>query len=358
VSTSGGPSGGGSGSISEITSTDDSVTITDPTGPTTNLSVAGGGGGAGGALIVHDYDFTFNTPNLLTGAQTGYVPKVGDVVYGAWISISTAWDGTTPLGDFGQFDAINTGLLDQVGRGINDMTTADEDLGGTDSPTFAQGNGLIANGIGIVMEGTSPFLMVVSQDGTNDGADPGSTVGAATLHILYSTPGGGGGGGGSDSIFFTFQPAYEADQVPGYTGNMQWTIATPPMDTDPNNQGISQLLPTPGLVYAPGAAIFQAQDAIPALIASAVIPVAAGDTISGKFFINVTDAAGVNVGQLYAEAVLPNDDATTEVDLLATDYAFTLVGGTDLTWDAGTSTLSTTAGGTYFVLASAAIQWT
>ena len=42
--TSGG-TGGGVWTISEITSDDSSVTITDPTGPTTDLSVSGGGGG-------------------------------------------------------------------------------------------------------------------------------------------------------------------------------------------------------------------------------------------------------------------------------------------------------------------------
>jgi hypothetical protein len=39
------PTSAGGGTISELTSTDDSVTITDPEGPVTDLSVAGGGGG-------------------------------------------------------------------------------------------------------------------------------------------------------------------------------------------------------------------------------------------------------------------------------------------------------------------------
>ncbi len=52
--------GGGGGGITEITSTDMSVTITDPTGPTVDLSASGGS--QPGALAIKDY--LFNEPAL------------------------------------------------------------------------------------------------------------------------------------------------------------------------------------------------------------------------------------------------------------------------------------------------------
>lgn len=66
------PAGGGT--ISEITSDDDSVTITDPTGPTVDLSVSGGGGGVGQVLSL-----------VYNGADPADFPCWG---------VPTGWDST------------------------------------------------------------------------------------------------------------------------------------------------------------------------------------------------------------------------------------------------------------------------
>lgn len=65
------PAGGGSGggSVDEITSDDDTVTITDPTGPTVDLSVEGGGGGWPSADGTGPGNLTAETP---TDDTVGY----------------------------------------------------------------------------------------------------------------------------------------------------------------------------------------------------------------------------------------------------------------------------------------------
>ena len=58
---------GGTGTIEEITSVDDSVTITDPDGPITDLSVSGGGGGGITEIISEDGSVVIADP---TGPTT------------------------------------------------------------------------------------------------------------------------------------------------------------------------------------------------------------------------------------------------------------------------------------------------
>ena len=77
------PSGSGGGSISEITSDDDSVTITDPEGPITDLSVAGGGGGV---VSLSGTGLTNSPGDLL---QTGGL-EVQDASGGSGFTVSTA----------------------------------------------------------------------------------------------------------------------------------------------------------------------------------------------------------------------------------------------------------------------------
>jgi hypothetical protein len=74
---------------------------------------SGGGGGGAGAPVVHKFAFAYDTASLHTGA-TAYTPAAGDVLLDAWIEIDTAWDGTTPLGDFGAFAGGATGRRGNV----------------------------------------------------------------------------------------------------------------------------------------------------------------------------------------------------------------------------------------------------
>ncbi len=185
-----------------------------------------GGGGSAGASIVRAFPFAFDTPNILTGAAL-YTPTVGDILLDAWIEIDTAWDGTTPLGDFGQF-STQFGLYHNLGLGVLDMTLADAPNSGstgllisggsTSSLSELQAVWAVTNTLnvpaiplvpspqlflvtaadpGISQSGrfwpskvivADPIKICVSQDGTNTGADPGSTVGAAVLYLVTATP--------------------------------------------------------------------------------------------------------------------------------------------------------------------------
>ncbi len=179
---------------------------------------ATGGGGAAGAAIVRKFAFAYNTPGILTGAAL-YTPTVGDILLDAWIEIDTAWDGTTPQGDFGPFVNNSGGLLSNGPDfpGVCDMTQVDAAAldagllsgatgssgGGVRGPDFVQNTIYSLISVSLVSGNQNapgarlmplkwtvahPIKVVVSQDGTNTGADPGSTQGAAVLYLVTSTP--------------------------------------------------------------------------------------------------------------------------------------------------------------------------
>jgi hypothetical protein len=163
-----------------------------------------GGSSVPGATIVRKFPFAFDTPAILTGAAL-YTPTIGDVLLDAWIEKDTAWDGTTPLGDIGQF--LSGGHVGWFGNqdGAIDMTDLDAiDKLGSDSilSQNAAPSSLLSQNI---ISGTSPLTalvrlvpgkftaadpikVVVSQNGNNNGADPGSTQGAGVLYLVTSTP--------------------------------------------------------------------------------------------------------------------------------------------------------------------------
>src|ERR1700747_2143590 len=74
-----------------------------------------------GVPVVRKFPFSYNTPGLLTGA-TVYTPTIGDLLVGAWFEINTPWDGTTPLGEVGQFIDTNLGLFAYDTINAADMT--------------------------------------------------------------------------------------------------------------------------------------------------------------------------------------------------------------------------------------------
>jgi hypothetical protein len=151
-----------------------------------------------GAPVVRAFPFAFDSPNILTGHAV-YTPTVGDILLDAWIEIDTAWNGTTPLGDFGEFVGTAQGLF-AGGNGPTGLTT----MSGPD--TNLVGVGYLAGNNGESLAALSaagsagfrvapgkfttvdPIKVVVSQDGTNTGADPGSTQGAAVLYLVTATP--------------------------------------------------------------------------------------------------------------------------------------------------------------------------
>ena len=177
----------------------------------------------GGGIRVIACPFAFDTPNLLTGAAV-YTPTVGDLLLDAWFEIDTAWDGTTPLGDFGMFSSGGTGWLAHLSHlPPSDMTEADSpfeagmlmgqttsSLGALDAQYQVGGSGIwSATGSSspiplsyspganlgeggrlapLKFTAANPIKVVVSQDGRNTGADPASTQGAAILYLVVATP--------------------------------------------------------------------------------------------------------------------------------------------------------------------------
>ena len=180
----------------------------------------GGGGTPAGVAIVRKFPFAFDTPNILTGAAL-YTPTVGDVLLDAWMEIDTAWNGTTPQGDLSTFDGTAGGLFFNTlpGSSAVDMTLANvHGFGGGlltgGSVTRLSDAVMLANVVSSLRLAVSPALefkdanqlnpgnsvlpvkftnanpvkVVVSQDGTIVGADPGSTHGAAVLYLVTATP--------------------------------------------------------------------------------------------------------------------------------------------------------------------------
>lgn len=161
-------------------------------------------GASVGTPIVRKFPFTFATAGILTGAAL-YTPTVGDVLLDAWIEVATAWDGTTPRWDIGTFVGSVYGLFANVATapGLTGADTEDAGAGylqgdntraATLSIVSALGTAAAANGQTATrmapgkFTAANPIKVVVSQDGTVGGADPGSTQGAAILYLITATP--------------------------------------------------------------------------------------------------------------------------------------------------------------------------
>lgn len=158
-----------------------------------------------GVPVVRAFPFDYNTSGLLTGLEV-YTPTAGDLLLDAWFEITQAWDGTTPMGDLGTFDGVSYGYYGGYNAPV-DMAQQDEEAAspgllkhgsgsaGSAFPLSMMG-ALFSDGSGVGMgrflpgrfTGTDPIKVVVSQDGNNNGADPGSTVGSAVLYLVTVTP--------------------------------------------------------------------------------------------------------------------------------------------------------------------------
>lgn len=179
----------------------------------------GGGGGGSGSPVVRKFAFAFNTANILTGASL-YTPTIGDVLLDAWVLIDTAWNGTTPRGDVGLFlpdadgffhvldptmvilmddpgDTVSNGLFQSAGATTISAAMTVVNMAQYMLEVNGAGPGfkLASDPAGIgpsIWPGrfatTDPIKVVVSQDGTPTGADPGSTQGSATLYLITATP--------------------------------------------------------------------------------------------------------------------------------------------------------------------------
>jgi hypothetical protein len=171
------------------------------------VEAAQSGASVAGA-IVRAFPFAFDTPGILTGAAV-YTPTIGDILLDVWIENVTAWDGTAAFGDFfaGAYPSGNQGLL-QYGFDVNALWGMQSGAGNNSLP-FSMLQGLEFATWRLSVSDTSlvaganlnhgaylpqrlttadPIKVVVSDDGTTTGADPGATQGAAILYLVTATP--------------------------------------------------------------------------------------------------------------------------------------------------------------------------
>jgi hypothetical protein len=137
-----------------------------------------------GVAVTTKYPFTYDSSDLSTGLDI-YVPNIGDFLLDCWVSITTAWDGTTPIGNLYVNTTGNTPII--YGYPV-DMTLTDVANGAA-----------IGAGLGLALTqyrqvwampgaytfiSTNPIQLVVSQDGTSTGGDPGSTMGVGAVYLV------------------------------------------------------------------------------------------------------------------------------------------------------------------------------
>jgi hypothetical protein len=158
------------------------------------------GPGNAGNTETLGFTFDFDTANLATGAAF-YTPTAGDILIDAWLQIGQAWNGTTPQFDFGPFAGFPDGFFRLAGEhGGVDLTGSDrtsQDLATqrTGLPSLLGLNNIWNYGsdladlkrfVPALIYQSHVWKLVVSQDGSNTGAAPGSTQGAATLYLVIA----------------------------------------------------------------------------------------------------------------------------------------------------------------------------
>lgn len=138
--------------------------------------------------------FSYSTPGLEAGTHVVYTPTPGDQLVDAWIEPLDDWDGTTPTPDIGMFMIGKVGIggagfgAPLIGSG--DLTDiAQGELYGTGfvGDAGARTQRISSNILqpAAIRFGTAdPLCLVVSQDGTPGGGDPGSTMGRSELHLV------------------------------------------------------------------------------------------------------------------------------------------------------------------------------
>lgn len=191
-----------------------SILLTEPTGRNGNGDTITVGATDVSAGLGFASPSTFGGVTI-TGAAL-YTPTIGDILLDGWIEVDTVWDGTTPLCDFGvMFDTDGDGWWaavwgvplplklghpdDDTGAGgllpplsaivaanfVTEHTqiqVSGTNLVGPISPSAAP------RAVPIKFSAATPIKVCVSQDGTNTGADPGATQGAAILYLSTVTP--------------------------------------------------------------------------------------------------------------------------------------------------------------------------
>lgn len=163
---------------------------------------ARGGSVAGAARVLGPFPFAFDTPNIEDGV-TIWTPAVGDILLDAWISVLTAFDGSTPMGDIGTFTEGQAFGMLASNNAAADLSSADVSSGGLDRAILSQGGGDV-NGVYQVtlaeityssyrqlpgkFVAAAPVKVVVSQDGEIGGDSVGGSAGAGAVYLIVATP--------------------------------------------------------------------------------------------------------------------------------------------------------------------------
>lgn len=176
---------------------------------------------AGGSVQLLSFPFAFDTPNLTAGAIL-YTPNTGDILYNAWIEVTTPWNGDTPQADIGLWNTlpdtpsgfVNGLISSSESQSLIDMTHGDGDPASNGMlMNFGQWGSLDANVASAHLRSLpakfltdTPVSVVVSQSGTSGGLDVGASQGAAILHLIVgnTTSVAGGSAPGYQQVTFSY----------------------------------------------------------------------------------------------------------------------------------------------------------
>lgn len=172
-----------------------------------------------GGQIIKAYPFSYNDEGLSTGESLASV-SAGDLLIDAWIEIDTAWDGTTPLIDYGIAGYSSSGFLNNWGSGAADASEADQGvftyLKGPSGRGFRVSQLSLSATVDWASQSSFPdgglfdtppqpaeypqrivplkfvddssIEIWVTQTGFKGDADPGSTQGSGILYLVTATP--------------------------------------------------------------------------------------------------------------------------------------------------------------------------
>lgn len=183
---------------------DGTIWLVNPDGSLTQVT---GGGSPGAARVLGPFPFAFDTPDIENGVAF-YTPTIGDILLDAWIEVDTAFDGTTPMADIGDF-SNDSGWFAGDNYPV-DIAVPDDfsafDYGGSTllsqgvaSPSHASSLSLmqvqapgsftyLQRGVPGKFAAANPIKVVVSQDGKKGGTAVGGTAGAGAVYLVVATP--------------------------------------------------------------------------------------------------------------------------------------------------------------------------
>jgi hypothetical protein len=136
-------------------------------------------GGGSQAFNVLRAPVAFDTPGVVvTGVPLGYTPEVGELLAFAGMTISTAWNGTTPRGYIYMQGADPLVTGDSFLSGIH-LSSAD---GPSGSFGFTVGNAAGFTLYPDVVSVSAPMMFVVDN---NSGGDPGASQGEGEVILIF-----------------------------------------------------------------------------------------------------------------------------------------------------------------------------